>query len=332
VRVRQLGVAGPIVSTIGLGCFPMSGAFGKADEAEAVAAIHRALDLGITLLDTADAYGDGHNEELIGGAIRHRRDEVILATKFGNRKHGSLAGINGRPEYVRQSCEASLRRLGVETIDLYQQHRVDPRTPIEETVGTLAELIREGKVRYIGLCEALAPDLRRAAAEHPIASLQSEYSVLERGVEGEILDTCEELGIGFLPFAPLARGLLAGSLTAERQLEPHDLRLSELFPRVGPTHLAANAQLVTAVIEIAAVHDATPAGVALAWLLARRPFIVPIPGTKRSAYVEDNLAATELKLTEADQCRLERLASSVSGGRYGAGALTPSWVSPHFRR
>ena len=229
---------------------------------------------------------------------------------------------------MREACEASLRRLRVETIDLYQQHRVDPETPIEETVGALAELVAEGKVRWIGLSEALPPDLRRAAAVHPISSLQSEYSLLERGVEGEILDTCEELGIGFLPFAPLVRGILAGSLDASSTLDEGDFRAGDRFPRVGPEHRAANAALAGAVREIAAEHGATPAQVALAWLLARRPWVVPIPGTKRAAYVEDNAGAPAVHLSDADDARLEGLAAAVQGGRYGANVPTPTWVSP----
>jgi aryl-alcohol dehydrogenase-like predicted oxidoreductase len=328
MRTRELGEHGPSVSAIGLGCMPMSGVYGESTDEESIAAIHRALDLGITLLDTADAYGEGHNEELVGRAIRDRRDEVVLATKFGNVR-GQPGRIDGRPDYVRSACEASLRRLGVEVIDLYQQHRVDPDTPIEETVGALAELVAEGKIRYIGLSEALAPDIRRAAAVHPITSVQSEYSLLERGVEDEVLETCAELGIGFLPFAPLVRGLLAGSLTPGRQLDPSDSRTqSERFPRVGPDHLAANYELAAAVQGVAEEHSATPAQVSLAWLLARRPWIVPIPGTKRIEYIEDNAHAPELELTSEDNARLEGLAGMVHGARYGSQGRMPNWVSP----
>jgi aryl-alcohol dehydrogenase-like predicted oxidoreductase len=333
VRVRQLGRVGPMVSAIGLGCMPMSSVYGSASDADGIATIHRALDVGVNLLDTADVYGDGHNEQLVGRAIRGRRDEVVLATKFGILRdtQGGLGGISGRPEYVRAACEASLRRLEVETIDLYQQHRVDPDTPIEETVGALAELVEQGKVRFIGLSEALTPDLRRAAAVHPIASLQSEYSLLERGVEDDVLDTCEELGIGFLPFAPLVRGLLAGSLTPDRELEAGDFRSGELFPRVGPQNLAANAEVATGIGQIADAHDATAAQVALAWLLARRPWIVPIPGTKRIAYIEENAGATELELSAQDNEHLDGLAAQVRGERYGPDARTPDWVSPPLR-
>lgn len=330
MRVRQLGKIGPEVSALGLGCMPMSGVYGSTSDADGIATVHRALDLGITLLDTADVYGDGHNEKLVGRAIRGRRHEVVVATKFGILRdtQGGLGGISGRPEYVRQACEASLRRLEVETIDLYQQHRVDPATPIEETVGALADLVQEGKIRFIGLSEALPPDLRRAAAVHPITSLQSEYSLLERGVEDDVLETCEELGIGFLPFAPLVRGLLAGSLTAEHKLEAGDFRAGDLFPRVGPENLAANAEVAAEVQHIATAHDASPAQVALAWLLARHPWIVPIPGTKRVAYLEDNAQAPELELTGQDEAYLDGLAARVRGERYGEAAGTPDWVSP----
>jgi aryl-alcohol dehydrogenase-like predicted oxidoreductase len=330
MEVRQLGRVGPAVSAIGLGCMPMSGTYGNTTDAEGIAAIHRALDLGITLLDTADVYGNGHNEELVGRAINGRRDEVVLATKFGNVRdsQGRRGGISGRPEYVREACEASLARLGVDTIDLYQQHRVDPGTPIEETVGAMAELVQEGKVRYLGLSEALTPDLRRAAAVHPISSLQSEYSLLERGVESEVLGACAELGIGFLPFSPLLRGLLAGSLTADSQLDEGDFRSGDRFPRVGPEHRSANARLAQIVREIADEHRCTLSQVALAWLLSRQPWIVPIPGTKRTAYVEDNALAPQLTLTAVDQERLDALSIEVQGNRYGGDGRTPDWVSP----
>jgi aryl-alcohol dehydrogenase-like predicted oxidoreductase len=303
---------------------PMSGSYGDAVDDDGIATIHRAIELGVTLLDTADVYGTGHNEELVGRAIRDRRDKVVLATKFAI----TPDGINGRPEYVHQACEASLRRLGVDHIDLYQQHRVDPAVPIEETIGAMAELVSAGKVRFIGMSEAQPPDLRRAAAVHPISSLQSEYSLMERGVEREILDTCEELGIGFLPFSPLGRGLLGGSLTAGQQFDEGDWRGQGRFPRVGPEHLEANAALGAAVKEIAEAKGASPAQVALAWLLGRRPWIVPIPGTKRAKYIEDNAGAPEVTLSDADNERLEALAAGVEGPRYESEERTPTWVSP----
>jgi aryl-alcohol dehydrogenase-like predicted oxidoreductase len=331
VRTRQLGPSGPVVSAIGLGCLPMSGDYGHADASDGIATIRRALNLGITLLDTADIYGFGHNEELVGRAIRGRRDEVVLATKFGNVLDSGrrvTTGISGRPEYVRLACEASLRRLGVDVIDLYQQHRVDPATPIEDTVGALADLVAAGKIRYIGLSEALPPDIRRAAAVHPIASLQSEYSLLERTVEAQVLDSCERLGIGFLAFAPLVRGLLAGSLTPQTALDAGDFR-RDRFPRVGAEHIGANARLAGLVREVAAGHPgATPGQVALAWLLARRPWIVPIPGTKRIGYLEENAAAADLRLTADETARLDELAGAVRGDRYGGPMRTPDWLSP----
>jgi aryl-alcohol dehydrogenase-like predicted oxidoreductase len=327
MKMRQLGNVGPQVSAIGLGCMPMSGTYGTASDADSIRTIHRALDLGINLLDTADVYGDGHNEELVGKAIKDRRDEVVLATKFGILR-GTPGGIDGRPEYVRAAIERSLKRLNVDTIDLYQQHRVDPSTPIEETIGALKELVEEGKIRFIGLSEALSPDLRRAAAVHPITSLQSEYSLLERSVETDVLDTCAELGIGFLPFSPLQRGLLSGSLPAAEELEPDDFRASERFPRVGPTHRDANLALAQVVAEIAEAHDVSRSQVALAWLLGRRPWIVPIPGTKRVEYIEDNAKAPDLKLTARDAERLDALYDRAEGNRYGEGQTTPNWVSP----
>jgi aryl-alcohol dehydrogenase-like predicted oxidoreductase len=327
MQMRQLGKTGPLVSAIGLGCMPMSGTYGSAADEDGIATIHRALDLGINLLDTADVYGGGHNEELVGKAIRGRRDEVVLASKFGIVR-GSPGGFDSRPEYVRAAIERSLKRLDVDTIDLYQQHRVDPDIPIEETIGALKELIDEGKIRFIGLSEALAPDLRRATAVHPITSLQSEYSLLERSVEGDILDTCEELGIGFLPFSPLQRGLLSGSLTTATELEPDDFRSGGRFPRVGPEHLAANAALAQVVAEIAGQHEASPSQVALAWLLSRRPWIVPIPGTKRVRYIEDNAGAPDVALTAGDLERLDALFAQARGSRYGGENVLPNWTSP----
>jgi aryl-alcohol dehydrogenase-like predicted oxidoreductase len=327
MKMRQLGTVGPLVSAIGLGCMPMSGTYGSVADEDSIATIHRALDLGINLLDTADVYGDGHNEELVGKAIKGRRDQVVLASKFGIVR-GTEARFDGRPEYVRAAIERSLKRLNVDTIDIYQQHRVDPKTPIEETIGAMKELVDEGKIRFIGMSEALAPDLRRAAAVHPITSLQSEYSLLERTVEGDVLDTCEDLGIGFLPFSPLQRGLLSGSLTTSTELEPDDFRAGDRFPRVGPEHLEANASLAEVVAEVAAEHQASRSQVALAWLLSRKPWIVPIPGTKRIAYIEDNAGAPELTLSETSLERLDALFAQAKGGRYGGDNATPNWTSP----
>jgi aryl-alcohol dehydrogenase-like predicted oxidoreductase len=334
LATRTLGRDGPDVGAIGLGVAPMSGLYGQASEEEGVRAIHVALDLGMNLLDTADVYGSGHNERLLGKAIRDRRDEAIVSTKFGNvvDANGRPSRISGRAEYVHEACTRSLRRLGVDVIDLYLQHRVDPDTPIEETVGAMGELVQAGKVRYVGLCEALPADLRRAAAVHPIAVLQSEYSVFERGVEAEVLDTCEELGIGFMAYSPLSRGLLGGGLDPARQPDPADTRKDGTrYPRLGPEHLAANLELAQTVRRIAAQHDAGPAEVALAWLLARRPWIVPIPGTRREAHVRSNALAAGLALTEDDTAELDDLASNVAGARFGRDVPTPDWLSPMSR-
>jgi aryl-alcohol dehydrogenase-like predicted oxidoreductase len=326
--MRQLGHQGPRVSAIGMGCMPLSGAYGSSNMDDGIATIHRAIELGVTLFDTADIYGYGHNEELVGRAIRGHRDKITIATKFGgviaaNSAGGrdprglvKTSGVDGSPDYVRRACEASLRRLGIDTIDLYQQHRVDPNVPIEDTVGALADLIVEGKIRFIGLCEIHPSDLRRAAAVHPITSVQCEYSLFERGVENDVLDLCGELGISLIPYAPLSRGLLSGSLRPEVKLESHDIRLSGLFPRVAPEHVAANAIAAQIVGGIAKAHDATPAQVALAWLLSRSSSVVPIPGTDRVAYIEENVQAPELELSMVDQAVLDGVASKVEGPRY----------------
>jgi aryl-alcohol dehydrogenase-like predicted oxidoreductase len=334
LQTRKLGRDGPEVGAIGLGCAPMSGLYGEASEEEGLRAIHAALDLGMNLLDTADVYGAGHNERLVGKAIRDRRDEVVLATKFGNilDGNGRPVRISGRAEYVHEACDASLRRLGVDTIDLYLQHRVDPDTPIEETVGAVAELIEAGKVRYIGLCEALPADLRRAAGVHPIAALQSEYSLLERGVEAEVLDTCQELGIGFVAYSPLSRGILGGAVTVSADDDPADTRSGgSRYPRFGAAHLPANMELAQTVRRIAAEHGAEPAEVALAWLLARPHAVVPIPGTRREAHVLSNARAAALTLDRDDDDELEQLASRVSGERFGGELPMPDWLSPAHR-
>ncbi|HEY9283440.1 MAG TPA: aldo/keto reductase [Pyrinomonadaceae bacterium] len=315
---RELGGGGLAVSAVGLGCMGMSEFYGERDDAESAATIRRALDLGLDFIDTADMYGVGHNEELVGRAIKGRRGEVVLATKFGNVRgaDGSFLGVNGRPEYVRSACEASLRRLNVETIDLYYQHRVDPATPIEETVGEMARLVEEGKVRHVGLSEASAETLRRAHAVHPVAALQSEYSLWTREVEDEILPACRELGVGFVPYSPLGRGFLTGRFRKPDDLPEGDRRRD--FPRFQGENFEQNLRLVESVNEIAAEKGCTPAQLALAWVLAQGPDIVPIPGTKRRTYLEQNAGALGVELTAADLARIDRVArpEAVAGTRY----------------
>ena len=328
MKTRTLGQSGPSVSAIGMGCMPLSGSYGTTSEDDGVAAIHRAIDLGITLFDTADVYGYGTNEELVGRAIRGHRDEILVATKFGGvftpasqegHEHQGVpktSGKDGSPAYVRRACEASLRRLSVDTIDLYQQHRIDPKVPIEETLGALSDLVSEGKVRFIGLCEIQPSDLRRAAAVAKITSVQCEYSLFERGVEREISGLCDQLGIGLIPYSPLGRGLLSGSLTVKSELEPHDIRLSGLFPRVAPEHVEANSAASQVVARIANAHNAAPSQVALAWLLSRGPSIVPIPGSRSISHIEENSASPDLELTAGEQEELDGLAAKVEGARY----------------
>jgi aryl-alcohol dehydrogenase-like predicted oxidoreductase len=330
VERRQLGSDGLEVSALGLGCLSMSGFYGHSDEAAAIRAVHRALELGITLLDTADMYAAGHNERLVGKAIADRRGAAIVATKFGNifDDQGRILGITGRPEHVHAACDASLQRLGIDVIDLYQQHRVDADTPIEETVGAMQELVTAGKVRHLGVGEALPSDLRRAVATAPIATLQTEYSLIERAPEEEILNTCEELGIGFLAYAPLCRGLLTGHVRSA-EFDASDARASGRYPRLDDANLEQNLALVGEVVAIATNHDASAAQVALAWLLASRPFVVPIPGTTRARYVEDNAGAAALML-EPDE--LERLTALVSPRHGAAGErytpeFMPTWTS-----
>src|SRR5918911_1115078 len=297
------------VSALGLGCMGMSEFYGAGDEDESIRTIHRALELGVTLLDTADMYGVGANERLVGRAIADRREQAIVATKFGNVRgeDGSFKGIDGRPEYVKQACEASLQRLGIDVIDLYQQHRVDPRTPIEETVGAMQELVDEGKVRFLGLSEAQPEDLRRAAATAEIASLQTEYSLFTRDVERNgVLDTCEELGIGFLAYSPLGRGMLTGRFRRPEDFGENDFRGGGRYPRLTGEIFERNLALVGEVEAIAEARGARPSQVALAWLLSRREWIVPIPGTKRVRYLEENAAAAHLELTEDELDRLAR--------------------------
>src|SRR5437588_521297 len=311
----KLGSEGLEVSRQGLGCMGMSEFYGASDEGEAIATIHRALELGVTFLDTADMYGVGDNERLVGKAIADRRDRVVLATKFGNVRgpDGAFLGRNGKPEYVHSACDASLQRLGVDTIDLYYQHRVDTDTPIEETVGAMKELIDAGKVRYLGLSEAAPATIRRAHAVHPITALQSEYSLWERGPEAEILPTVRELGIGFVPYSPLGRGFLTGALKSLDGLEDGDFRRAQ--PRLQGDNLAANLRIVERVEALAAEKNATPAQIALAWVHAQGDDVVPIPGTKRRRYLEENVLALEVELTQADRESLEQV-GTARGDRY----------------
>jgi aryl-alcohol dehydrogenase-like predicted oxidoreductase len=305
------------VSALGLGCMGMSEFYGAGDDAESTRVIHRALDLGCTFLDTADMYGPFTNERLVGEAIAGRRDEVVLATKFGNerREDGSWVGINGSPEYVRAACDASLQRLGVDHIDLYYQHRVDTGVPIEDTVGAMAELVGAGKVRYLGLSEAAAGTVRRAEAVHPITALQSEYSLFTREVEDDILPTVRELGIGFVAYSPLGRGLLTGAYRSTSDLPEGDTR-AHRFPRFGEEHFDRNLALVDSVSELAERKGCTPGQLAIAWVMAQGPDIVPIPGTKRLKYLEENVAAAEVKLDAEDLAWLDANVGPPSGDRY----------------
>jgi aryl-alcohol dehydrogenase-like predicted oxidoreductase len=319
---RTLGTHSPLtVSALGLGCMGMSEFYGTGDEATGIATIHRALDLGVTFLDTADMYGPFTNERLVGKAIADRRDEVQLATKFGNERKpdGTRVGINGSPEYVRSACDASLERLGVEHIDLYYQHRVDQSVPIEETVGAMAELVTAGKVRHLGLSEASVTTIRRAHATHPITALQTEYSLFTRDLEDEILPTIRELGIGLVPYSPLGRGLLTGAITGEDALADNDSRRTAYFPRFQGEALDANLALVARIREIAQSRGCTPGQLALAWVLAQGDDVAPIPGTKRIPYLEENVGALAVDLTAEDLAALEEAVprDAVVGARYG---------------
>lgn len=317
MQYRRLGKSSLIVSAIGLGCMGMSQSYGTPDDQESTATIHHAIDRGITMLDTADMYGGGTNEELVGRAIAKRRNEVIVATKFGNMRQpdGRFLGVNGKPEYVQAACEASLGRLKISTIDLFYLHRVDTSVPIEETVGAMARLIDQGKVRYLGLSEAGAKTIRRAHATYPIAALQSEYSIWTRDPEGEILATCRELGIGLVPYSPLGRGILTGAVKSA-DFGPKDFR--RISPRFQGENFNKNLELVERIEKIAAEKNCTPAQLALAWVLAQGDDIVPIPGTKRRTYLDQNLGALDVKLTPTDLKRIDELAprGAAVGARY----------------
>lgn len=318
MKNRKLGSQGLTVSELGLGCMGMSEFYGSRDEQEAIATIHRALDLGVTLLDTADMYGPFTNERLVGRAIKDRRDQVVLATKFGNvrTEDGGWLGISGKPEYVHQACDASLQRLGVDVIDLYYQHRVDPTVPIEETIGAMAELVQQGKVRHLGMSEAAPETIRRAHAVHSITALQTEYSLWSRDPEDEILPTVRDLGIGFVPYSPLGRGFLSGQITSPEDFGPDDFRRN--MPRFQGENFYRNLQLVERVKEVAAQKGVTPGQLALAWLLAQGNDIVPIPGTKRRNYLEENVAAVEITLTQDELDRIDEVAPKnvAMGDRY----------------
>jgi len=318
MQQRRLGRQGLMVSALGLGCMGMSEFYGPADEGESIATIHRALDLGINFLDTADVYGPHTNERLVGQAIAGRRDRVVLATKFGivRGSDPQARGVNGRPEYVRASCEGSLKRLGVDHIDLYYQHRVDPTVPIEDTVGALAELVSQGKLRYIGLSEAAPATLRRAQAVHPITALQTEYSLWSRDPEDDVLPTCRALGIGFVAYSPLGRGFLTGRFKKFDDLPAGDFRRGS--PRFQEANFQKNLDLVRKVEEIAREKRSTPAQLALAWLLARGEDIVPIPGTKQRARLEENAQAVGIALSKSDLTRIDAVAPKgvAAGARY----------------
>lgn len=320
MNTRNLG-DGLVVSEFGLGCMGMTFLYGKATDEDAIAVIHRALDLGMTFLDTAEVYGPYENEELVGKALKGRRDQAVVATKFGFKiEGGQMAGVDGTPENVRRACDGSLQRLGIDTIDLFYQHRPDFGIPIEETVGAMAGLVQAGKVRHLGLSEVGPDRLRRAQSVHPIAALQSEYSLWERGIEAEILPTLRELGIGLVPYSPLGRGFLTGEIKSYEDIPEGDYRRSD--PRYQGENFAKNMALVDVVKDIARSKDAAPGQVALAWLLAQGEDVVPIPGTKRLKYLEENAASVAVSLAADDLARLDDLAPQTSGPRYGERGLS----------